>query len=318
MTNARLFFRKLFFDSSSSPKDRLRSISDAKELYTSANEIEDAYARVDREVKKLVLGVTSGRSGMKWVYEIFRHHHNAEGGGERNVEAESFYRYIKYHKLPIDTKGILAVTKREILLDWIKADMSITVSPYFSNDFIGIVDELKVDRVIWGITDPEFTVTSFYNKGIYSDEICYGDQSLATGYQPERGQRWSHFMGRIIPSGEFYHEWESLTRVGKISWFLNWINKEIYTQTRKLPDKMLWVFDLREADQNYEYYLSMAKSFGLQPILSKRKFLNLKKLAAKKSENITKIWTSKEHDEFEKYAVDYLKIYKELTEKAIP
>jgi len=318
MTNAGSIVRNLLFKFGSNPKDRLRSQGDAKDLYSSAHEIEDAYAKVDRKKKKLVLGITSGRSGMKWVFEIFRHHQNAEGGGERNVEAESFYRYIKYHKLPIDTSGILTITKREILLDWTHADISITVSPYFSSDFLGIVDELKVDRVIWGITDPVFTVTSFHNKGFYSDEACYGDQSLISGYQPNPAERWSHFMGRIVPSGEFYHEWKCLTSIGKISWFLNWINIEIYTQAQNLPSDMLWVFDLREADQNYEYYLEMAGSFGLEPILSKSKFLGLKKLAAKKSENITRKWTSKEQEEFEKYAVDYIKIYKELTEKATP
>jgi hypothetical protein len=68
---------------------------------------------------------------------------------------------------------------------------------------------------------------------------------------------------------------------GKISWFSNWINKDIYAQAKALPPDILWIFDLREADQNYEYYLAMARAFGLKPILSEHKFLNLKKLAAK-------------------------------------
>ena len=34
--------------------------------------------------KKLILGVTVGRSGLKWVLEILRAHKNIEGGGERN------------------------------------------------------------------------------------------------------------------------------------------------------------------------------------------------------------------------------------------
>lgn len=275
----------------------------------SHEEIDRIYNDIDRNKKKLVLGVTSGRSGMKWVFEIFRKHKNAEGGCERNAEAEAFYRYIKFHNLKIDTEGIFDITKREILKDWLVADISITVSPYFSHSAYYVYKKLNADRIIWGITDPKFTVTSFFNKNWYKNDISYNDLNKVPGYQPDLKERWSHFLGRLIPSGSFYNEWKSLTRIGKISWFLNMINKEIFSNILKIPKDKVWIFRLEEADQNYEYYIKMAKEFELKPLLSKKVFLSIKKIATKKGENDIIEWSAKEKEEFYNYTKDYREIY---------
>ena len=297
-------------------KKRIRNKKEYESLYKTSQEINEAYGKIDRTKKKLVLGVTSGRSGMKWVYEIFRHHENADGGGERNVEAEAFWRYAHFNKLPIDLSGVIEVTKREILLDWIESDISITVSPYFSHNFLRLVDELKVDYVIWGITEPRFTVTSFYNKGWYKEKITYNDLNKVVGYQ--FNESWSHFLGRIVPSGEEYKRWNKLTRIGKISWFVNMIHCEIYKQIQQLPKDMVYVFKLADADQNYEYYKKMANFFDLKPLMSKQKFLSLKKLAAKSSENKVKIWTKQEEKEFLEETKELRKIYENELSKFAP
>ncbi len=278
-------------------------------LYKTISEINNKYDSIDRSIKKLVLGVTSGRSGMKWVYEIFRHHDNADGGGERNKILESFYRYVKFNKLPIDMSGVITSTKREILLDWIKSDISITVSPYFAHDFLNLIKKLEVDKVIWGINDPKFTITSFYNKGFYLENLSTDNHNHVFGFQTEFGSRCSHFFGRLIPSGDFYNEWKQLTRIGKISWFVNMLHVEIFHQVKKLSKKDVWVFKLEDADQNYEYYEKLANFFKLKPKLSKDKFLSLKYLAAKDSENTPKKWTKKETNEYLKYTKELRNIY---------
>jgi hypothetical protein len=297
-------------------KKRIRNKKEYESLYRTSKKINEAYEKIDRSKKKLVLGVTSGRSGMKWVYEIFRHHNNADGGGERNVEEEAFWRYVHFNNLPIDLSGVIEVTKREILLDWIESDISITVSPYFSHNFLRLVEELKIDYIIWGITDPKFTVTSFYNKGWYKEEILYKDINKVIGYQ--FNENWSHFLGRVIPSGEEYKKWTKLTRIGKISWFVNMIHCEIYKQIQQLPKEMVYVFKLADADQNYEFYKKMASFFGLKPLMSERDFLSLKKLAAKSSENRVKKWTEKEEEEFLKMTKELREIYENELNKFAP
>lgn len=274
-----------------------------------------AYESVDRNLKKLVLATQAGRGGMKWVCRIFAAHENANGGGERNRLAESFYRYIKWNNLPIDTKGIIDLTRREILADWEDFDISLVSSPYFAHDFLELYEQLKPDRVIWAINDPTFTVTSFYNKGWYAQPYERGNRDLVNGLQPGMEDEWSHMFGRIEPVGEFYDEWKGLTRIGKLAWFLNEVVTSAHRQMQQIPEEKLWILRLEEADQNYAYYLRMAKAFGLRPLINENKFLSLKQFAARDEENTPKSWSEREHEEFEKYSADYISLYKSLSNK---
>lgn len=271
-----------------------------------------AFETVDRKRKQLVLATQAGRGGMKWVCQIFAAHDNANGGGERNRLAESFYRYIKWNNLPIDTKGIIDLTRREVLTDWEDFDISLVSSPYFAHGFLELYEQLKPDRVIWAINDPRFTVTSFYNKGWYATEYKRGNRDLAGGMQPALENEWSHMFGRIEPVGEFYDEWYTLTRAGKLGWFLNEIVMSTYKQMKQIPEEKLWIFRLEEADQNYDYYLRMAKAFRLNPIISERKFLSLKQFTARDEENIPMKWSRLEREQFEKYATEYITLYQTL------
>jgi len=280
--------------------------------------ISQSFGEVDRTRKKLVLGLQAGRGGMKWVCQIFAAHENANGGGERNRLAESFYRYIKYNNLSIDVSGIIDITKREALRDWSEFDISLISSPYFSHDFLSLAKEMQPDRVIWSINDPVFTVTSFYNKGWYSKPYIYRELGSSIGYQPALENEWSHYFGRLIPRGEIFEEWNALTRVGKIAWFLNETNKAIYSAISQFPEEKVWIFNLNKADQNYDYYLDFAESFGLAPIITKSKFLALKAKATVPHENTLRSWSAKEMNEYEKYSQYYQKIYQQFHVKASP
>jgi asparagine synthase (glutamine-hydrolysing) len=113
----------------------------------------------------------------------------------------------------------------------------------------------------------------------------------------------------LIESKKEYKKWTKLTRIGKISWFVNMIHCEIYKQIQQLPKEMVYVFKLVDADQNYEFYKKMASFFGLKPLMSEKDFLSLKKLAAKSSENRVKKWTEKEEEEFLKMTKKLREIY---------
>lgn len=86
----------------------------AKELA----DIDERYEKALASGKRLVLGTLCARSGTMWLCDIFDEHKNATGITERNFEAEAYYRFIAYNKLPIDTAGIIALIKHGILEDW--------------------------------------------------------------------------------------------------------------------------------------------------------------------------------------------------------
>ena len=52
--------------------------------------------------KRLILCINVGRSGTRWLADIFNEHEGVVGTCERAVEYESFYRYVNWYDLDID------------------------------------------------------------------------------------------------------------------------------------------------------------------------------------------------------------------------
>lgn len=272
--------------------------------------LESKYDKLLQQGKKLFLGVSLGRSGMRWCSHIFSMHKNAIGLCERHSIIESFYRYIKWNKLEIDVQGIINIIKDSVVQDWKKYDISFVNSPYLSHDLLYLYKVLKPEYIVWFVNDPKFTVISFYNKGWYEEEIVRSNDSLVYGVQPKLF--WNQIFGRIVPRDKEYQKWKYLTKIGKISWLYNAVNLEIYNNISQIPKEKVFIFKLEDADQNYEHYLGYARKFGLKEILSKKKFLSIKKLSVKKSDNIQQEWSEKENFEFEKIVNEFYQIYKNL------
>ena len=273
--------------------------------------LEGEYDKYLLQGKKLILCVTVGRSGTRWLSDIFSKHKNTIGSCERHSIIESFYRYVKWNNLPIEVQGIVDFTKDSIVQDWKNHEISMITSPYLSHDLLYLYETFKPEYIIWGVNDPKFTVTSFYNKGWYNNkEKIRKIGNLTYGIQPSLSLNQN--FGRIIPKEKEYPEWKKLTRIGKISWLYNTISLEIYNDLKKIPKESIFIFKLEEADQNYEYYLKYAHKFGLEDILPKDEFLSVKKLSVKDSDNIKCEWSEKEKDEFKKNIKEFDQIYKNL------
>jgi len=268
-----------------------------------------------------------GRSGTRWLAEIFNLHDNIIGSTEPEADAEFFYRYIKWNELPIDVTGIFNIMALKILNDWEKADVSVIASPPLSIDILEVFKKLDVDKIIWGVNDARFTVNSFYNKGLYKDEVCILNHNLAVGLQPHLKQEfdllvgkgktvkfntYKRSFGRIIPHGEFLNKWKGLTQIGKISWLYNMYNQRIYKQLKEVKKNNLWIFKLEDADQNYDYYLKLSKKFNILPVLDEDQFLSIKNQWDHGRANKEHQWSSKENKEFELYTKDFYNIYIKL------
>lgn len=274
--------------------------------------VDERYEKALASGKRLVLGTLCARSGTMWLCDIFDEHANATGITERNFEEESYYRFITYNKLPVDTSGNIALIKHGILEDWKKGDIALVFSPYFSHGMLELDQVLSPNRIIFGMSDPEFTVQSIYNKGFFSQYYLHGHNDLALGFQPSFAGSWSQYFGRIVPNKKEYCDWEKLTRIGKISWWVNRINIDIWQQLLQLPREKIYIFNLQEADQNYDWYLCMAKEFGLAPILSREKFLSIKGRRVRKEHNIHHEWSLLEREEFKRLTKEWKELYEKL------
>lgn len=280
---------------------------------TELADINERYKKALTSGKRLVLGTLCARSGTMWLCDIFDEHANATGITERNVDEEAYYRFITYNRLLVDTAGSIALIKHGILEDWKKGDIALVFSPYFSHGMLELYRALSPERIIFAMSDPEFTVQSIYNKGFFSQQYLRNRDDLALGFQPSFTGSWSQYFGRIVPNGSEYRGWEKLTRIGKIAWWGNRINMDIWRQLSQLPREKIHFFNLQEADQNYDWYLHIAREFGLAPVLSREHFLSIKGRRVRIEHNARHEWSPLEHEEFERETKEWAELYQKLS-----
>ena len=270
-----------------------------------------------RKKKKLIIGTTVGRSGMKWVLSILEAHDKiyGKGGGERNSTCESFHRYAIHNKLNIDQSALLNSIICETINDWKDNETSFQLSPYFSHS-IDLIDKfLKPDGYIWGVNEFSFTVQSFYNKGWYNPDYNISNFKKTPAFALTDALKPSHFFGRIAPVDNFAKKWLKLSRVGKISWYVNHTNKRIYNSLKKIEKRKKFLFVLKEADQNYDFYLKLAEWLNLKDKLTLKKFLNIKFENTTKyhlNENKINKLNKVELQEMKPYQKLYSKIYNRI------
>lgn len=282
-----------------------------KELRTVTADYEDALKRG----KRLILCVLAARSGTRWLGDVFNAHKNATGITERYFEAESMYRYISYNRLPIDTSGIITLIKYGILQDWKRGDIAFVNSPFFSYGLDKLNEELRPETIVYGCSEPRFSTQSIYNKGFFQHYYIHDDPTLALGFQPSFPQRWYwlYLFARLVPrEPEAYRAWEQLTRIGKIAWWGSMVNIDIWNQLQSIPKEKVFLFNLKDADQNYEYYLNLAERFGLSPVLERKQFLSIKKKTVLPSHNEKHTWSELEEAEFKQHSKEWYSLYYEL------
>ena len=263
--------------------------------------------------KRTILGYGTGRCGMNWFHRILAAHANATGGCERFSDFEVFYRYFHYHNLPVDMGGFHALLKKLRNYDWSRADISVIYSPYFDFGMAGLVGELNPEAVFFHIRKPEDAVNSMWVKGWYKGDYLLADPAKAPGPQPLTLPFYHHNFGRIMPSGPYFEEWRGMTRIGRIAWFYVEANTGMLAQHRTFGDKA-WTVRLQDVDQNYDYYVHMAETLGLAPLLGREEFLALKGSTtnAGKTRRSTDDWSKQERAEFEKVAGPFLDVYDSL------
>lgn len=280
------------------------------------NDVEKLFAQNIKAGKRLVLGTLVGRSGTRWLCDIFKSHLGVAASIERFSEAEAFYRYVCFNNLPIDVSAIINLFKAGILEDWEKSEISVVFSPYFSHGIDHLIQELYPENIIVAVAEPRFIVQSLYNKGFFIEDLFYRDRNKVVGYQPQVGLKPSHFFGRVIPTSDEFEQWSKLTRIGKIAWWGNRIMCDIHFQIQHLKEQRIYIFDLAYADQNYEFYLQLCGQFDLCPKLSQKKFLSLKKNTVKPHDNAPHGWTLQEESEFLEFSKEWREIYGTLSSKS--
>ncbi|MBN1841343.1 MAG: hypothetical protein JW883_03550 [Deltaproteobacteria bacterium] len=249
-----------------------------------------------RSANRVGFAVGTGRCGTTFLSRVIELEPDVAHAHERNRLNESFHRYCKWYGLPVDDEGFLHTKGKEIEADLKEKIFSFEASAHLSLS----VEELHsrfAAKFVLLVRSPEKVVNSYLRKGWYREPIFRSNLHQALGYQ--ECDRFQHFLGRIVPSGEAFKIWTEMTRVGKLSWFWNVLNERVLQQFAAIPESQWRVVKLEEL--SYRTYLDIAAFLGFESRMGAEAYENVARArpnALPGGRSITD-WTEAEKREFE-------------------
>ena len=248
---------------------------------------------------KFVLSFGAGRCGQNWFAKIFNSHPNWIGTSERFADFESFYRFVSFNKLEIDTQSFFYLLELAYKRDLEKYNNTFIASPYFAFGVEELSNKLNPDYLFFNIRNPIESVESFYRKGWY---LNFNDLSNKKIPSIDISNNLNRSFSRIIPNDEFYDEWHKLTRIGKITWFWAITYKSIFDDFNKITNIDKFFFKLEDVNQNYNFYEKLSIKFNFENKMSKSKFYDVINKAPNRGPSDKykyKDWNNLEKKEFE-------------------
>lgn len=220
--------------------------------------------------ERVSFAIGTGRCGTKFIAKVIELEPSVSSVHERNPLNETFHRYCKWYGLPIDCEGFLQTKEWEIQQDLEKHLFSFEASAHLSLPIQELYNRFGAKFLLL-VRTPEQVVNSYLHKGWYEKPTVRANPELAPGYQ--ECQVFHHSLGRIMPSGEKFLQWDQMSRVGKIAWYWNALNAKVLEQFEGIPETH-WRVEKLE-DMSYSRYLEIAQFFGFQPAVTQEMYEEL-------------------------------------------
>ena len=221
---------------------------------------------------KVAFAVGTGRCGTTFLADILNTDRAIASYHELHPLEDTFHRYCKWNRLPVDDQAFLANKQRQIAEDLSRGKSYFESSAYLSTAVQELYGRFGCKFVLM-TRSPEEVVGAFYEKGFYSAPIVKGDNDLAPGMQEQ--ERSHHFFARIIPRSDQFDKWNALTRVGKIAWYWSIINSLVFEQFKELPESSYRVQKLENLD--FDTFAELIEFFGFDLNISERKYNKITK-----------------------------------------
>ena len=241
--------------------------------------------------------IGTGRCGTKFLYSVIAREPGISSVHERNPLNEAFHRYCKWYQLPVDDEGFLHTMELNICQDLNNHHFSFEASAHLSLSVRELYSRFGAKFILL-VRSPERVVNSYLHKGWYDTPIIYTNSKLALGYQQSKG--FQHFLGRIVPMGEFFLQWDKMSRVGKLAWYWNTINALVLEQFEGIP-KTNWRIEKLE-ELSYDRYLEITQFLGFQATVKRQTYNKIKYKRPNVQYNVPTIasWNMSEIIEFER------------------
>jgi hypothetical protein len=216
--------------------------------------------------------IGTGRCGTHFIVEVLKLERDVSAVHERNPLNETFHRYCKWYKLPVDDEGFLHAKELEIRQDLTRFRFSFEGSAHLSLSIKELYERFGAKFLLL-TRSPERMVNSYLDKGLYDQPFVKGNLHLALGYQACK--QFHHFLGRIAPGGQEFSHWNEMSQVGKLAWFWQAINANVLNQFGNLPETHWRVAKIESL--TYERYLEIAQFLGIQTALTRETYDNVAK-----------------------------------------
>lgn len=266
---------------------------------------------------RVAFAIGTGRCGTQFLARLMAYEPEVHSVHERNALNETFHRYSKWYDLPIDNGGFLKSKELEIVEDLKSKKISFEASAFLSISVKELYEKFGAKFVLL-VRSPEKVVNSYLAKGWYENQLYYTDKNLALGYQENTS--FHHFLGRPVPVGDGFAEWNKMSKVGKLAWYWNELNDKSIKILQEIPENF-WMIQKIE-DLNYESYQKICQFLSVESKISSHKFniLSGDKHSFSNTPTIAS-WTDTEIQEFQLKASDmarYLGYEYEVKKLEIP
>lgn len=253
-------------------------------------------------IGRVGFAIGTGRCGTKFMAQVIGLEPDVSAVHERNRLNESFHRYCKWYNLPVDNEGFLHTKECEIRQDLENQFFSFEASAHLSLSLQELYGRFGAKFILL-VRSPERVVNSYLRKGShagrgwYEKPIVRANPQRALGYQ--ECQYFHHFLGRIVPLGEKFLQWNQMSRVGKLAWYWNALNAKVLEQFENIPETHWRIVKLE--DLSYKRYLEIAQFLGFRATVTQPAFDDLTQSPPNALIDVPTIatWTASEIAEFE-------------------
>ena len=240
--------------------------------------------------------VGTGRCGTRFLSEVLACDPAIASHHERHAFSDTFHRYCRWYGIDADEAGFVATKRAAIEQDLRERAYSFEASAFLALSLETLYRELGA-RVVLMVRRPERVVSSYLRKGWFESTPLLDDPGKPPTMQDVAMPH--HFLGRTMPRGAEFERWRGLTRVGKIAWFWNRLNRELLEQAQRLPAGATRLQKLETLD--YAAFRDLTDFLGAPASVTEKTFAGVRgrKPNASFGQRTVHVWSERERAEFE-------------------
>jgi hypothetical protein len=233
---------------------------------------------------KSVFIVGTGKCGETFLNRLFKNNSKIECFDERRPFLQSYYKFIKYNQLNIDSSPFFLEIEKVIKNSNKIKKIYLESSSYLVFHVSELVKKFDA-KIIVLIRNPNQVCQDLIEKGWYKKKYYKMGTNTVIGYQglASNPNNRHHNFSRISPNGKYFYKWNTYDRILKVKWYWNEINSELLKQIKILNKKNYKIFKIENF--SYNNYLEICEWLKITPNISPIKFsilTNLEKLKNKK------------------------------------